>query len=553
MRKLLWLFVVLCALCAIVWGSAEVAFRITNPEPPFVLTESVLVEVNDSASVRWGGNGWYRKNEFGLWEAYVEGAPFERGQTLGLLAQNEVRSQEAHFIAQIKNLVPSAWLLKTLRYGVAIFNRNLNNHVMPELQREIWGVAQAFDPANNWVGPPYARVMNYHAAHDIGHALQDLSIVGCTSFAAWGDASADSRLIIGRNFDFYMGDDFARDKMLLFVQPDSGYAFASITWAGFMGVVSGMNSQGLTVTLNAAKSSIPTGSKTPISLLAREILQYATTIDEAVAIAKSRQTFVSESILIGSANDKRAVIIEKSPDTMGVYQPNGHRLVCANHFQSDAFASDSVNIRFRDQSDSPYRFARMNQLLDSLHTIDFLSAAEVLRERNDLNGTDIGLGNPRSINQLIAHHGVIFLPEKRLMWVSTQPYQMGRMVCYDLNKVFSKSIVPPGPMHEVDFTIPPDPFVSTQSFSAYETWRENRQNLIAHTLFGKPIQWEEADNERFISSNPNNYLTYLYLGDLYSKRGDKERAINYYTTSLGKAVASKSEEESIKKRLGEME
>lgn len=553
MRKLLWIFVVLCALCAIVWGSAEVAFRITNPEPPFVLTESVLLEVNDSASVRWGGNGWYRKNEFGLWEAYVEGTPFERGQTLGFLAQNEVRSQEAHFIAQIKNLVPSAWLLKTLRYGVAIFNRNLNNHVMPELQREIWGVAQAFDPANNWVGPPYARVMNYHAAHDIGHALQDLSIVGCTSFAAWGDASADSGLIIGRNFDFYMGDDFARDKMLLFVQPDSGYAFASITWAGFMGVVSGMNSQGLTVTLNAAKSSIPTGSKTPISLLAREILQYATTIDEAVAIAKSRQTFVSESILIGSANDKRAVIIEKSPDNMGVYQPNGQRLVCANHFQSDAFASDSVNIRFRDQSDSPYRFARMNQLLDSLHTIDFLSAAEVLRERNDLNGTDIGLGNPRSINQLIAHHGVIFLPEKRLMWVSTQPYQMGRMVCYDLNKVFSKSIVPPGPMHEVDFTIPPDPFVSTQSFVAYETWREDRQNLIAHTLFGKPIQWEEADNERFISSNPNNYLTYLYLGDLYSKRGDKERAINYYTTSLGKAVASKSEEESIKKRLGEME
>lgn len=542
----------LMAVFALLWGGAEVAFRCTNPEPPTLQTSTDSVAVFDSAAVRWSNQGWYRKNEFGLWEAYVEGAPFERGQTLGLLAQNEVRSQEEHFIAQIKNLVPSAVLLKTLRYGVAFFNRNLNDHVTPEYQAEIWGVAQAFDPANNWVGPPYARVMNYHAAHDIGHALQDLSIVGCTSFATWGMASADSGLIIGRNFDFYMGDDFSRDKMVLFVKPDSGHAFASITWAGFMGVVSGMNSQGLTVTLNAAKSDIPTGSKTPISLLAREILQYASTIDEAVAMAQNRQTFVSESILIGSANDKRAVIIEKSPEKLGVYQSQGNRLVCSNHFQSEVFAHDSANIRFRDQSDSPYRFARVNQLLDTLRVVDFLSAAEVLRERKDLNSNDIGLGNPRSINQMIAHHGVIFLPEKRMMWVSTHPYQMGRMVCYDLNKIFAKKLVPPAPVHEVDYTIPADPFVASPEFAAFETWRSDRQKIIAHTLLGKPLNWTTADTERFIAANPNSYLTYLYLGDLLAKKGQKQGAAQFYKTSLSKVVASKAEQEHIQRKLNDL-
>ena len=164
--------------------------------------------------------------------------------------------------------------------------------------------------------------------------------------------------MIGRNFDFYVGDAFAENKQVAFYVPEQGYRFASVGWPGMIGVLSGMNETGLTVTINAAKSAVPTGSATPISILTREILQYAATIDEAFAIAQKRETFVSESILIGSAKDGKAAIIEKSPEKTVLFTgKEANRLICTNHYQSEEFSKDERNMENIRTSDSPYRFA----------------------------------------------------------------------------------------------------------------------------------------------------------------------------------------------------
>ena len=201
---------------------------------------------------------------------------------------------------QIREIVPSDSYLKFLRFFIVLFNRNLGENVLEEYRDEIYGISLSCTHEYDFIGTPYERQLNYHSAHDLGHAMQDYMLVGCSSFATWGTQSADSSLLIGRNFDFYVGDAFAENKQVAFYVPEQGYRFASVGWPGMIGVLSGMNETGLTVTINAAKSAVPTGSATPISILTREILQYAATIDEAFAIAKKRETFVSESILIGS-------------------------------------------------------------------------------------------------------------------------------------------------------------------------------------------------------------------------------------------------------------
>lgn len=156
----------------------------------------------------------------------------------------------------------------------------------------------------------------------------------------------------------------------------------SVTWGGMIGVVSGMNDQGLTVTINAGKSEVPLTAKTPISIVTREILQYASTIDEAIAIAKKREVFVSEAIFVGSAKDKKAAIIEVAPDNFGVYQvENTDELICSNHFQSEAYKNDERNLKWIAESHSKYRFERMEELISEDEKLNVSDAVAILRNK----------------------------------------------------------------------------------------------------------------------------------------------------------------------------
>ena len=408
--------------------------------PQFPLDAITKVNVIEDSGLFVYEQNWFRKSESGLYELYVEGDAVQRGLAMGALTQSLAHYQEKVFTDQINQMVPSAFYRKVLMYFIGWFNRDLDKHVAEEYQQEIYGIAQFASPDFDSIAPAYQRILNYHAAHDIGHALQNMSLVGCTSFATWGNSSQDSSLIIGRNFDFYVGDDFAKNKIVAFVKPDKGHKFMMLTFGGMVGVLSGMNEAGLTVTINAAKSEIPSAAATPVSLVAREILQYAATIEEAYAIASKRELFVAESFLIGSANDNRAALIEKSNTETALYQVEGTQLISTNHFQSDQLGNTELNQTHKQQSASVYRYERVAQLLEEQGKNTIEKTAALLRNQQGLGGKDIGMGNEKLINQLIAHHGIIFQPEKRLVWISTTPWQLGKFVCYDLNKVFQLNL-----------------------------------------------------------------------------------------------------------------
>jgi isopenicillin-N N-acyltransferase like protein len=502
------------------------------------------------------GNNWLRKSESGLWEMYVEGNGFDRGVINGKLTKELAELQETVFINQIKELIPSEKHLNFLKYFVAYFNRNMPEHISEEYLNEIYGVSLSASDKFDKLAPKYYRILNYHSAHDVGHALQDKNMtVGCTSFGVWNTRTEDGKLLLGRNFDFFAGDDFAKNKIVCFTKPEKGYKFMYVTWAGFTGVVSGMNDKGLTVTINAAKSDIPKSAATPISLLAKEILQYSKTIDEAYAIAQKRQTFVSESILIGSVIDKGAAIIEKTPNKTNLYSENGNQLICSNHYKSELFEHDYINNKNMVESSSLYRDFRMKQLLSRSEKINPEAAAKVLRDQNGLNDRKIGLTNEKGINQLIAHHSVIFQPENGLVWVSAAPYQLGKYVCYNLNTVFeiAPKLSENKEIQDSSKTISEDPFLNSKDYKNFILFKKLKHYIQYSTKSPFNLSVNENYLKAFVESNPNSYFTYWIIGDYYAKVKNKEEAIRNYNMALSKEIATEKEAASIREQLKQLQ
>jgi len=323
----------------------------------------------------------------------------------------------------------------------------------------------------------------------------------------------------------------------------------SVTWGGMIGVVSGMNDQGLTVTINAGKSQFPLVAKTPVSLVTREILQYASTIEEAIAIAKKREVFVSESIFVGSAKDKKAALIEVSPKNFGVYEvPNSsNQLICSNHFQSAAYNEDKKNKNHIIESHSQYRYERMEELLEETEKITPEKVVDILRNREGLDEDEIGYGNEKALNQMLAHHGIVFQPEDLLVWVSSSPYQMGEFVAYDLNEVFSDGYKANTSIAKSELNITKDPFLQTEAYQNYERYRTLRDTI--QRAISEESHIEQRLLSEFRALNPNFWEGHYLVGKYNLDRGYDFLALQAFQEAQTKEITTLPDREAVEKHI----
>ncbi|HRQ51884.1 MAG TPA: peptidase C45, partial [Agriterribacter sp.] len=149
------------------------------------------------------------------------------------------------------------------------------------------------------------------------------------------------------------------------------------------------------------------------------------------------------------------------------------------------------------------------------------------------------------LNQLIAHHAIVFEPQKLLVWVSTAPWQLGEFVAYDLNTVFAlHGLQENREIYDSALTVAADTFLLGRQYENFEKYREYR-----HRIAGG----ETVNTDSLVASNPQFYHAYVLAGDYCFKRGQFDRAIKYYGQALTKEIATKQEENYIRQQVADIQ
>ena len=143
-------------------------------------------------------------------------------------------------------------------------------------------------------------------------------------------------MLFGRNFDVPSYGSLDRLVLLVVCRPAKRHAFASVTWPGFVGVLSGMNDTGLAVACldsGPAKDASPAFRLgTPLSLTFRRVLEECGSIDEAQKLLAAAKC--TTWMNLAACDRQRAVVFEITPKNVAVRRAEDHLLACTNHFRT---------------------------------------------------------------------------------------------------------------------------------------------------------------------------------------------------------------------------
>ena len=228
------------------------------------------------------------------------GAPEERGYAQGLLL--------GHDIVQLLD----AWVSRGLQSARA---EARGSHAFAESQRitravfdwpdafqaELRGLLRGIEAAHE--GPAHVPALGRPISFDdllTINALPELSMLGCSSFAAWGPLTHDHLTLAGRNLDWHAVPSLAEAQIVTVYGADERHqrlGWVSVTWPGFIGCLTGMNGEGVTLSMHdvsvlppaeAMALLAPSADSTPRDRPSPPFLPRGLILREAIESARSQ-------------------------------------------------------------------------------------------------------------------------------------------------------------------------------------------------------------------------------------------------------------------------
>ena len=412
--------------------------------------------------------GAYTRMRAGVREVYLEGTPEQIGAQHARLLRDRMVQNEGELWQDFARFVPLAPARTLITDVSRVRYRHVDRGFPDARLRELAAEARAFepDPYTSRM-PTFQRMVFLHALYDIALSFEHSPLIGCTAFGLGAGATDDGHVLLGRAFDFEAGEVFDRDKAVFFVKGDGVIPFASVAWPGLVGVMSGMNLEGVAVIVNGARAGEPQTEGMPVIYSLRDVLERAHDTGEAIAILREQRPMVSHIVFVADARGRFAVV-ERAPGYDAFVRESwkdSERVAVTNHLEGP-LAADPKNQVVRNGTTTLARRARIDELVAAVgpHEANAARAVAMLRDHSCAAGTSCSVGDRRTIDALIATHGIVADTTDRALWVSAGPHLSGKFVRFDLRAIFATGHAPgndPEPLVIAD-----DPILGTPEYAA---------------------------------------------------------------------------------------
>ncbi len=213
----------------------------------------------------------------------------------------------------------------------------------------------------------------------LGQCFLDIHKVAlCTTIAAHGQASATGETLLGRNLDFPALALAHEAGMVVIFEPAGGRRYCGVTWPGFLGLLSGMNEDGLALAMMLVYGHMGREHLRgqPFPLVFRRALAECPDAAAAATFLEGKPYCTATNVMLADKH-RLAVRLQLHPDRAIVTRTgNGaEALACTNHFLEPGYKAFAFT-----WFSSAWRLSRMNRAIRSGAKLDVPKVKQLLQK-----------------------------------------------------------------------------------------------------------------------------------------------------------------------------
>lgn len=258
------------------------------------------------------GQGWLELVD-GYPVLHLKGTHYEMGYQHGALLKQDV-------LENMHNLVEVKGSTELVDFGpVKLTPKNL-----------IWQIVRG---QKQFVPQKYFDEMDGLAAAT-GLSEKDVRIGNfipemfhCSGFAIMNSATKDGTLYHGRVLDYAIDWGLQNHAVIVVAEPEGGIPFVNVTYAGFLGSVTGMNAKHVSIGEMGGRG-LGHWEGVPMAILVREVLEQGKDLETAISIFRDNPRTCQYFYVIADGKTNEAVGMEASWDKFDVIRPGtAHELL----------------------------------------------------------------------------------------------------------------------------------------------------------------------------------------------------------------------------------